>query len=370
VAAPIVISVVSLILSAIGLLISLQPPKAHLQLPQAVRVAQGELATSSTGTSELWLQPSFVSTNRNSQAEVIEDLKLLVKPRQGKSVEFTWLDQGEWLAPDPTQIQGNVSLYDQYYKITSDPTPLVVSPGTAVAPVLRFTAPSTNFQFKEGSYDIILTAYRAILSEEPLEDKMTVTFAEKHLQFYKATAGTQWYYIWNAAAVQNSKKYWVEKNRASEPTTIASEPTTTSSAASDVVGQEDQNASSSAAQTNPSGESSGEEASVAAAVRGHYEAIGEGNFEEAYSYFGSTYRTQIGNNKQGWIDARKGSQIMGSTIKEVNVQTVSENQATATIDVAFQDKGKDSCFFLEWSLVKESGQWKLDQQLSGEPTCI
>ena len=31
---------------------------------------------------------------------------------------------------------------------------------------------------------------------------------------------------------------------------------------------------------------------MAAAVRGHYEAIGAGNFEEAYSYFGPTLRSQ------------------------------------------------------------------------------
>jgi hypothetical protein len=357
---PIVLSIVSLLVAIIGLRLSMQNPKAHLDLPDFVRVQQGEQAPGGAGQTNIYVQPSFVSTNSNTRSEVIEDLKLIVKPRQGKPLEFLWLDQGEWLSPDPTQPQSGDSHYAQYYNITSDPTPLVVNPGAAVTPVLHFSAPSADFQFKEGIYDFIVTANRAIVSE-PIEDKMTISITEEHVKYFKITAGAQWLFIWNAAS-QNDQLQSVEEIPVSEPSTNSSE-------ISGIVGQDNQASSSPGAQTIPSVEASSEEASVEAAVRGHYEAIGAGDFEEAYSYFGPTYRKLIDYNKQGWINARKNSQITGSTIKEVNVQRVLENQATATIDVAFQDKGKDSCFFLEWSLVKEGGQWKLDEQLSGEPIC-
>jgi hypothetical protein len=63
---------------------------------------------------------------------------------------------------------------------------------------------------------------------------------------------------------------------------------------------ETQSASSAvSAQSVPSGGVSGEAAAVAAAVRGHYEAIGAGNFEEAYSYFGPTMRSET--DEANWI---------------------------------------------------------------------
>src|SRR5215211_7524643 len=63
---------------------------------------------------------------------------------------------------------------------------------------------------------------------------------------------------------------------------------------------ETQSASSTAsAQSVPSGGVSGEAAAAAGAVRGHYEAIGAGNFEEAYSYFGPTMRSET--DEANWI---------------------------------------------------------------------
>jgi hypothetical protein len=50
----------------------------------------------------------------------------------------------------------------------------------------------------------------------------------------------------------------------------------------------------------PSGEEApSEETAVAAAIQGHYEAIGAGNFEGAYSYFGPTFRSQ--HDEASWI---------------------------------------------------------------------
>jgi hypothetical protein len=200
VAVPIVISVISLVVSIIGLFISTQLPQAHLELPAAVRAAQGEQAGFGTGISTLYVQPSFVSTNSNPRAEVIEGLKLVVKPKQGEPVEFTWSTQGEWGSPDPTAQtqQYGESSYAQFYKVTSDPTPLVVNPGAAVAPVLHFSAPA-DFQFKEGSYDLILTANRAIVSD-PLEDKMTITFTQDHIEYFKSTKGASWQVLWDVRA--------------------------------------------------------------------------------------------------------------------------------------------------------------------------
>jgi eukaryotic-like serine/threonine-protein kinase len=107
---------------------------------------------------------------------------------------------------------------------------------------------------------------------------------------------------------------------------------------------------------------SGEEAAVESAVRGHYEAIGAGNFEEAYSYFGPTFRSQHG--QASWISGEQSYQIQSSTIHSLQVDEVSGTTATATVDVSFVDNTGTPRFVIVWGLVKEGGTWKLDQQFS------
>jgi hypothetical protein len=125
-----------------------------------------------------------------------------------------------------------------------------------------------------------------------------------------------------------------------------------------------QSASAISTQSVPTGEASGEAAAVAATVRGHYEAIGAGNFEEAYSYFGSTLRSQ--QEEASWIAGEEASQIQSTTINSLEVNEVSGNTATATVDVSSINKTGTSRFHIVWMLAKEGGEWKLEEQLSGE----
>jgi PASTA domain len=128
---------------------------------------------------------------------------------------------------------------------------------------------------------------------------------------------------------------------------------------------ETQSASSSAsAQSVPSGKLSGEAAAVAGAVRGHYEAIGAGNFEEAYSYFGPTMISET--DEANWIAGEESSQIQSVTINSSEVNKVSGSTATATVDFSSINKAETARFDIVWMLVKEGGEWKLDHQLSGQ----
>ena len=128
---------------------------------------------------------------------------------------------------------------------------------------------------------------------------------------------------------------------------------------------ETQSASSTAsAQGVPSGGVSSEEEAVAAAVRGHYEAIGAGNFEEAYSYFGPAMRSET--DEANWIAGEESSQIQSITINSLEVNEVSGSTATATVDFSSINKAESARFHIVWMLVKEGGEWKLDHQLSGQ----
>jgi serine/threonine-protein kinase len=117
-------------------------------------------------------------------------------------------------------------------------------------------------------------------------------------------------------------------------------------------------------QRDPSSEALSEEAVVSAAVGGHYEAIGAGNFKEAYSYFGPTFRSQ--HRQSRWISGEQSYEIRSSTIHSVTVEEVSGMTATATVDVSFVDNTSTPRFVIVWGLVKEGGQWKLDEQFSAQ----
>jgi hypothetical protein len=116
-------------------------------------------------------------------------------------------------------------------------------------------------------------------------------------------------------------------------------------------------------QHNPSGEASSEEA-AAAAIEGHYGAIGTGNFEGAYSYFGPTFRSQY--DQASWIEGEQSYEIQSSTIHSLTVDEVLGTSATATVDVSFVDNTGTPRFVIVWSLVQEGGRWKLDSQLSAQ----
>jgi ketosteroid isomerase-like protein len=107
-----------------------------------------------------------------------------------------------------------------------------------------------------------------------------------------------------------------------------------------------------------------EKAAVEKAIRDHYAAIGAGDFERAYSYFGPTEQSVVGG-RENWIAGEKASKITGSTINSLKVEKVSGNTATATVDVSFKDKTGTPRFLITWDLVKEGGSWKLDSQESG-----
>jgi hypothetical protein len=122
-----------------------------------------------------------------------------------------------------------------------------------------------------------------------------------------------------------------------------------------------QGSSTSPSASAPAG---GEEEAVEDAVRGHYEAIGRDDFEEAYSYFGPTMRSR--QDEASWIASEESYEIQSSTIHSLRVDEVLGSTATATVDVSFVDNTGTPRFVIVWGLVKEGGAWKLDEQISAQ----
>jgi tRNA A-37 threonylcarbamoyl transferase component Bud32 len=132
-----------------------------------------------------------------------------------------------------------------------------------------------------------------------------------------------------------------------------------------VAAQQGTSATSSA--TSPAtGSATGEEATVESAIRGHYEAIGDQNFEAAYSYFGPTFRSTM--EEAIWIEEEESYDIQNSTIYSIEVNEVSGYTAVATVDVSFEDNTGTPRFSITWELVQEGGEWKLNEQVSAQKT--
>jgi tetratricopeptide (TPR) repeat protein len=112
----------------------------------------------------------------------------------------------------------------------------------------------------------------------------------------------------------------------------------------------------------PKGKLDSDERAAYELVRDHYEAIGERQFEEAYSYFGPDYQDLV--DKATWIEKEKSYHIDGSTVNSLEVAEVEDETATATVDVTFEDDSGTPRFLITWSLVRgEDEKWKLNKEL-------
>ena len=94
-------------------------------------------------------------------------------------------------------------------------------------------------------------------------------------------------------------------------------------------------------------------------IRNHYRAIGTGDFETSYSYFGPTMRTISPEDR--WIEDEESYEIERATVDSVEVTAVGERSATAEVRVRFEDNTGAPSFFLRWTLVTEGDEWKLDR---------
>lgn len=109
-----------------------------------------------------------------------------------------------------------------------------------------------------------------------------------------------------------------------------------------------------------------ENAAVESTIRDHYGAIGAGDFQSAYTYFGPAFRSK--EPEETWVNSEQSYDITNSTINSLQVTSVSGDAATATVDVSFEDNTGTPRFLITWSLVKEGGRWKLNDLLSSKKT--
>ena len=111
---------------------------------------------------------------------------------------------------------------------------------------------------------------------------------------------------------------------------------------------------------------------IRATVQGHYEALGEGDFEKAFEFFGLRGGDEV-RDKEEWIEEQTKEQnfcpIEKSEVKDVQVADVEdESTAVATADVHFDYKCGQSDWRFIWNVSKAGGEWKLDSQEEAHAT--
>lgn len=99
------------------------------------------------------------------------------------------------------------------------------------------------------------------------------------------------------------------------------------------------------------------------AVRAHYEAIGAGEFERAYSYFGPSYKGIV--PARLWVQSHVDERIESSSIDSLEVGRNSGGAAQANVTVSFTDAAGQHTFEIVWTLLEDGGSYKLDTQSYG-----
>src|SRR5215210_6217190 len=107
-------------------------------------------------------------------------------------------------------------------------------------------------------------------------------------------------------------------------------------------------------------------------MQGHYKALGEGDFEKAFGFFGLRGGDEV-RDKEEWIEEQTKEQnfcpIEKSEVKDVQVADVEdESTAVATADVHFDYKCGQSDWRFIWNVSKAGGEWKLDSQEEAHAT--
>lgn len=131
--------------------------------------------------SQIYLEPSFVSTGYNDRLDVITNIKLRaeVLAGQSSSADFIWAEIGGW---NYDTEQNNLT-----YVHLSLKRALLVSPSNPQLPVLLFQGP-LGWNFNAGDYKITITAERAV-GKTPLQSIVTATFAEDALNVVNDSKG-------------------------------------------------------------------------------------------------------------------------------------------------------------------------------------
>lgn len=107
-------------------------------------------------------------------------------------------------------------------------------------------------------------------------------------------------------------------------------------------------------------------AAIEETVRRHYDAIGSGDFETAYSYFGPTYTSLV--PQDAWVQSHVAEGVESSEISSVEVGRDTVGTPTADVTVSFTDDAGEHTFEIVWALLKDGDSYKLDVQTYGHKT--
>ncbi len=116
----------------------------------------------------VYMQPAFFTTSQTQRTELILRMKLSIVPASGGTpIDFTWNSVGTW------QLLGSIG---QVYIISGDAGPLIVNSSNPQTPICEFDGP-TGWGFKAGTYNVTLTADRALVST-PLQTSFSFSVGQ------------------------------------------------------------------------------------------------------------------------------------------------------------------------------------------------
>jgi len=97
-------------------------------------------------------------------------------------------------------------------------------------------------------------------------------------------------------------------------------------------------------------------------ILGHYHSISNDNFQSAYDFFSSSYKSKV--TFDGWTKGLE--QNINDTVTMLNITSVDDTTAKAYVEMTSYDEQEDGSTLVQewggtWNLVKESDGWKLEK---------
>lgn len=128
-----------------------EEPQTTVALPLSLR-------TDSTGNKiSLFLQPTIATRFDTEDAEMVTDVRLLLRPANAAAEPlFFWEQNVKWLAVRDPKSYTHVGVW---WEFESDPAPFIVSQDAPQKPAMQFSA--LDWKPAPGRYDGILTIHRA-----------------------------------------------------------------------------------------------------------------------------------------------------------------------------------------------------------------
>lgn len=171
---PLIVSLISLCLSAATFSLTQRRPRVHLVLPNRIRVSDNPNGS----LSFIYLQIIAVNVGRSARAEALSP-RLFVSRAGLRQEEFEYVEKSKTVWDGARR--------EVHVEYLEDAAPIIVGPNSVRSEMLTFRAPG-GWEFGAGAYVGMISALRTT-SPEPLHAKFDFSVTPQNVEVWRESSG-------------------------------------------------------------------------------------------------------------------------------------------------------------------------------------